>query len=131
LLDQERLFNNANHQPFYLWRTLKIKLFNAEIYASSVAMTQKGQWLTDLEALAKKEPWKVLFVKAPAANKHNLSQDWFDRMRDNAPSEMHYDAEIRNIRPKKTTNGFYPHWIQRKHYYAYDNDYLPDRCYQG
>jgi hypothetical protein len=52
--------------------------------------------------------WKVLFVKAPAAvNKHNLSQDWFDRMRDNAPSEMHYDAEIRNIRPKKTTNGFW------------------------
>jgi hypothetical protein len=23
--------------------------------------------VTDLEALAKKEPWKVLFVKAPAA----------------------------------------------------------------
>jgi hypothetical protein len=44
-------------------------------------MTQKGN-VSDLEALAKKEPWKVLFVKAPAAvNKHNLSQDWFDRMR--------------------------------------------------
>jgi hypothetical protein len=88
-------------------------------------MTQKGQWFTDLEALAKKEPWKVLFVKAPAAvNKHNLSQDWFDRMRDNAPSEMHYDAEIRNIRPKKTTNGFYPSLDPKKHYrYAYDNDY--------
>jgi hypothetical protein len=47
-------------------------------------------------------------------------------MRDNAPSEMHYDAEIRNIRPKKTTNGFYPSLDPKKHYYryAYDNDYL-------
>ena len=129
LLDKERLFNNVQtcnrstcgglyeDQP----------LCNAEIYASSVAMTEKGQWFTDLEALAKKEPWKVLFVKAPAAvNKHNLSKDWFERMRDNAPSVMHFDAEIRNIRPSKVTNGFYPSLDPKKHYYryAYDNDYL-------
>lgn len=129
LLDQERLFNNVQTTNRSTGGGLfeNQPLCNAEIYASSVAMTQKGQWFTDLDALAKKEPWKVLFVKAPAAvNKHNLSQDWFDRMRDNAPSEMHYDAEIRNIRPKKTTNGFYPALDPKKHYYryAYDNDYL-------
>jgi hypothetical protein len=119
LLDQERLFNNVQTTNRSTCGGLyeDQPLCNAEIYASSVAMTQKGQWFTDLEALAKKEPWKVLFVKAPAAvNKHNLSQDWFDRMRDNAPSEMHYDAEIRNIRPKKTTNGFYPSLDPKKHY---------------
>jgi hypothetical protein len=90
-------------------------------------MTQKGQWFTDLEALAKKEPLEgVVCESSCCSNKHNLSQDWFDRMRDNAPSEMHYDAEIRNIRPKKTTNGFYPSLDPKKHYYpyAYDNDYL-------
>lgn len=129
LLDKERLFNNVQtcnrstcgglyeDQP----------LCNAEIYASSVAMTEKGQWFTDLEALAKKEPWKVLFISAPAiVNKHNLSKDWFERMKDNAPSQMHYDAEIRNIRPSKVTNGFYPSLDPKKHYYryAYDNEYL-------
>lgn len=129
LLDKERLFNNVQtcnrstcgglyeDQP----------LCNAEIYASSVAMTEKGQWFTDLEAVSKREPSKVLFISAPAAvNKHNLSKDWFQRMKDNAPSTMHYDAEIRNIRPSKVTNGFYPSLDPKKHYYryAYDNEYL-------
>jgi hypothetical protein len=72
LLDQ-RLFNNVQTTN----RSTCGGLYEDQplvmlIYASSVAMTQKGQWFTDLEALAKKEPWKVLFVKAPAANKHNL-----------------------------------------------------------
>jgi hypothetical protein len=129
LLDKERLFNNVQTTNRSTCGGLyeDQPLCNAEIYASSVAMTEKGQWFTDLEALAKKEPWKVLFVKAPAAvNKHNLSKDWFERMRDNAPSVMHYDAEIRNIRPSKVTNGFYPSLDPKKHYYryAYDNEYL-------
>jgi hypothetical protein len=125
LLDQERLFNNVQTTNRSTCGGLyeDQPLCNAEIYASSVAMTQKGQWFTDLEALAKKEPWKVLFVKAPAAvNKHNLSQDWFDRM-------MHHLRCIMMLRyehrPKKTTNGFYPSLDPKKHYYryAYDNDY--------
>jgi len=129
LFDQERLFNNVQTTNRSTCGGLyeDQPLCNAEIYASSVAMTKKGQWFTDLEALAKKEPWKVLFVKAPAAvNKHNLSKDWFERMWDKRVSDMHYDAEIRNIRPKKVTNGFYPSLDPKKHYYryAYDNDYL-------
>lgn len=129
LLDEVRLFNNVQTTNRSTCGGLyeDQPLCNAEIYASSVAMTKKGQWFTDLEALAIKEPWKVLFVKAPAAvNKHNLSKDWFERMKDNAPSVMHYDAEIRNIRPKKTTNGFYPQLDSKKHYYrdAYNNEYL-------
>jgi hypothetical protein len=132
LLDKERLFNNVQTTNRSTCGGLyeDKPLCNAEIYASSVAMTEKGQWFTDLEALAKKEPWKVLFSKAPAAvNKHNLSKDWFDRMRDNAPSVMHYDAEIRNIRPSKVTNGFYPALDPKRHYYryAYDLDYLQSK----
>ncbi len=129
LLDAERLFNNVQTTNRSTCGGLyeNQPLCNAEIYASSVAMTKKGQWFTDLDDLSKREPWKVLFIKAPAAvNKHNLSKDWFERMRDNSPSEMHYDAEIRNIRPKKVTNGFYPALDPKVHYYrhAYDNEYL-------
>jgi hypothetical protein len=53
-------------------------------------------------------------VKAPAAvNKHNLSQDWFDRMRDNAPSEMHYDAGDTKHQAKENNQWILPFWIQR------------------
>lgn len=132
LLDQERLFNNVQTTNRSTCGGLyeDQPLCNAEIYASSVAMTAKGQWFTDLEALAKKEPWKVLFTKAPAAvNKHNLSKSWFERMRDNAPSQVHFDAEIRNIRPAKVTNGFYPQLDPKIHYYrnAYDMEYLKSK----
>jgi hypothetical protein len=129
LLDKKRLFDNVQTTNRSTCGGLyeDQPLCNAEIYASSVAMTEKGQWFTDMEALAKKEPWKVLFVKAPAAvNKHNLSKDWFERMWDNATSEMHYNAEIKNIRPSKVANRFYPSLDPKKHYYryAYDNNYL-------
>lgn len=129
LLDKERLYNNVQTTNRSTCGGLYADkpLCNAEIYASSVAMTQKGQWFTDMEAKSKKEPWKVLFIKANAfANKFNLAVDWFERMRDNAPSQMHYDAEILNIRPKKVTNGFYPQLDPKKHYYrdAYDYEYL-------
>lgn len=129
LLDKERLYNNVQTTNRSTCGGLYASksLCNTEIYASSVAMTQKGQWFTDLEKVAEKQPWKVLFIKANSfANKHNLSKDWFERMRDNAPSQTHYDAEIKNIRPKKITRGFYPALDPKKHYvrYAYDNQYL-------
>lgn len=129
LLDKERLFNNVQTTNRSTCGGLyeDRPLCNAEIYASSVAMTAKGQWFTDLEAIAIREPWKVLFIKANAlANKYNLAANWFDRMRDNAPSQMHFDAEIMNIRPKKVTNGFYPALDPKKHYYrdSYDYEYL-------
>lgn len=129
LLDKEKLFNNVQTTNRSTCGGLyaDMPLCNAEIYASSVAMTKKGQWFTDLEAVAKSEPWSVLFIKANAfANKYNLAEDWFERMRLNSPSQMHYDAEIRNIRPKKVANGFYPSLDPKRHYYreAYDYDYL-------
>lgn len=132
LLDQERLFNNVQTTNRSTCGGLYANqpLCNAEIYASSVAMTQKGQWFTDLEKVAQNKPWEVLFVKANAfQNAHNLSADWFDKMRDKAPSKMHYDAEIRNIRPKKVTNGFYPQLDSKKHYYrdAFDMKYLSSK----
>lgn len=126
LLDQERLYNNVQTTNrstcggLYADRSL----CNAEIYASSVAMTKKGQWFTDLEKVAQNRPWEVLFIKANAfQNKHNLSEDWFEKMRTKAPSQMHYEAEILNIRPKKVTNGFYPQLTPKIHYYKYAYDF--------
>lgn len=129
LLDAERLFNNVQTTNRSTCGGLYADkpLCNAEIYASSVAMTVKGEWFTNMEALAIKEPWKVAFIKANAyANKHNLAKDWFDRMRDKSPSEMHYNAEILNIRPKKVARGFYPSLDRKKHYYrdTFNLDYL-------
>lgn len=129
LLDKERLFNNVQTTNRSTCGGLyeDKPLCNAEIYASSVAMTQKGQWFTDMQLLAKKKPYKVVFIQADAlANRHNLSRDWFIRMRDNAVSKMHFLAEIMNVRPKKVAMGFYPALDPKKHYYrdTYDHDYL-------
>lgn len=129
LLDQERLFNNVQTTNRSTCGGLyeDQPLCNAEIYASSVAMTQKGQWFTDLEKVAQKQPWDVIFIKANAfQNKHNLAEGWFEKMRDKAPSVMHYEAEILNIRPKKVTNGFYPQLDPKKHYYrdSFNLNYL-------
>ena len=129
LLDKERLFNNVQTTNRSTCGGLyeDKPLCNAEIYASSVAMTAKGDWFTELENVAKRKPWKVAFIKANAfANKYNLSKDWFERMLDNAPTRVHYDAEILNIRPKKVARSFYPALDPKKHYYndSFDNDYL-------
>jgi hypothetical protein len=54
LLDQERLFNNVQTtNRSYLWRPMKINHFVMLRYMHLLAaMTQKGQWFTDLEVLA-------------------------------------------------------------------------------
>lgn len=129
LLDQERLFNNVQTTNRSTCGGLYADkpLCNAEIYVSSVAMTKKGQWFTDMEKKAIAKPWEVLFIKSDAfQNKHNLSADWFAKMKDQAPSKMHYEAEILNIRPKKVTNGFYPQLNAKTHYYkdSFDLEYL-------
>lgn len=131
LLDKERLYNNVQTTNRSTCGGLYASkpLCNTEVYASSVAMTKKGQWFTDLEKEAEKFPWKVLFIKANSfANKMNLSKEYFESMRDNAPSITHYNAEILNIRPKAVTRGFYPALDPKKHYYkySYDNNYLND-----
>jgi len=127
LFDPEKLFanvkttNRAKEARFE-----NATLLGAEIYASSTPITKKGRWFTDMEEIAKKKPKKYAFIKASAlVNKLNLRQEWFDEMKDESPSELYYNAEILNIRPKEILNGFYPQLKPDKHYYTdYDNDYL-------
>ncbi len=127
LFDSEKLFNNVKTtNRAKEARFEKATLLGAEIYASSTPLTKKGRWFTDMEAVAKKRPEKYAFIKASALiNKLNLRAEWFDEMRDESPSELIYNAEILNIRPKEILNGFYPQLNAEKHYYTdYDNEYL-------
>lgn len=137
LLEPERLFNNVqttNRAKKEEFR--KSPLLNAEIYASSTPMTKDGKWFTDMEekildaikGFNKKieNPEEYLFIKANAfVNQKNLKEGWFKRMENNAPSQMHYDAEILNIRPNFNIISFYPRLIPEIHYYEdYNNSYL-------
>ena len=126
LFDPEKLFanvkttNRAKEARFE-----KATLLGAEIYASSTPMTKRGRWFTDMEEVAKRKPKKYAFIKASALiNKQNLREDWFEEMKDEAPSDLYYNAEILNIRPKEILNGFYPQFKATHCYTDYDNDYL-------
>lgn len=130
LLNKERLFvnvqttNRAKKTQFE-----KASLLNAEIFASSTPLTKKGRWFVEMEEEAKRKPELYSFISANAKiNKQNLSEDWFSRMEANAPSKIHFDAEIRNIRPPNVLNGFYNFFSEEQHTYGYkyNLDYLQE-----
>ncbi len=130
LFDPERLFNNVKTtNRAKSARFAKATLLGAEIYASSTPLTKKGQWFTDMEQkILKKQisrPENYIFLKASAmVNKQNIRPEWLDEMRDETPSELVYNAEILNIRPKEILNGFYPQFDKKHLYTNYNNDYL-------
>lgn len=124
LLRYERLYNNviipnrAMKEQFS-----KCSLVNATIFASTVAMTKTGEWFTNREKLAKENPSEYFFIKGNAKiNKHNLKPGYFDQMKKESLSKLHYDAEILNIRPKGVTEGFYAQ-LSDKNYYYHKSDY--------
>lgn len=128
LLDKHRLFINVQttnraKKSFFKNSTL----LNAEIFASSTPLSKMGKWFVDMEEVSRKNSTKYAFLKANAyANAMNLSKDWFDRMRDESPSDLYYNAEILNIRPPGVLDGFYARLDPLVHYYgnSYNMDYL-------
>lgn len=130
LLNKERLFinvqttNRAKKSQFD-----KSTLLNAEIFASSTPLTKKGRWFVDMEERAREKPHLYSYIRANAmVNKQNLAEDWFGRMEENAPSRLHYEAEILNMRPPNVLNGFYSFFDESKHTYGYkyNLDYLQE-----
>ncbi len=121
LLTYERLYNNVittNRAKKSIFA--KASMAHAQIYVSSVAMTEKGQWFTAREKLAEKEPHKYAFIKANAfVNAHNLKDGWIQDMQKEALSQTLFNAEILNIRPKGVQDGFYGQLKSNKHYYNY------------
>lgn len=125
LLDKEKLFNDVQTtNRATKARFANATLLNAEIYASTTPMTQKGRWFIEREKVAKRHPSDVFFLRANArANAHNLSKGWFERMKRDSPSELHYLAEVENVRPKQITDGFYAQLDPDRHYYTAPYDY--------
>lgn len=123
LLREERLFDNVLTTN----RAKKIEfdkseMLHAEIFTSTVALTQVGKWFTNLENLAKEKPEKYVFLKANArVNAMNLKEGWFEDMYDRAESVIKYNAEILNIRPPAVPDGFYAS-LNRSHYYSVKYD---------
>jgi len=127
LLRYERLYNNviipnrAMKEQFS-----KCSLVNATIFASTVAMTKTGDWFTQREKLAKENPKEYFFIKGNALiNKHNLKPGYFEQMKKESLSKLHFNAEIMNIRPKGVTEGFYAQLSDKNYYFhKYNTDLM-------
>jgi hypothetical protein len=125
LLDTDKLYNNVKTT-----NRAKKKIFDncsmlgSEIYASSTPITKKGKWFTEMEVLAKENPELYLFSKATAFSNPHIRKEWFEEMRNEAPSELLYNAEILNIRPREITDGFYANLTADHYYTDYSNSYL-------
>ncbi len=121
LLSYDRLFNNVLTTN----RAKKIEfkncsLVNASVFASTVALTKKGEWFTQREQLARKKPNEYVFLKGNAIINHrNLKPGWIEEMREQAISQLLFDAEIMNIRPKGVVDGFYAQLNSNRHYYKH------------
>jgi len=116
LFDYDRLFANVLATVRgNLDRFRGNPLHQNSLFASSVPMTVKGKWLLKMEAEAKTDPKKILYLRADSMhNYRNLGPKWFrDNKRIMTP--MIYNAEIRNIRPGKLENGFYPQFKDDRH----------------
>ncbi|MFK7049889.1 hypothetical protein V3Q77_08305 [Flavobacterium davisii] len=126
LLDKTRLYNNVQTTNRAQKAEFKGNLMlGAEIYVSSTPLTKKGKWFVDLEDYAKANPKECIFFKGSALNNPYLRKEWFEKVRLNSPSELIYNAEILNIRPKEITDGFYANINASVHYYeAYKNSFL-------
>ncbi|MEE3725846.1 hypothetical protein V2H21_10820 [Riemerella anatipestifer] len=124
LLTYDRLFNNVLTTNRSIKPQFKNKtMLNATVFVSSVAMTKKGEWFTERENKAKKKPKEYAFLKFNSlVNKHNLTPGWIEQMREEALSELLFNAEIMNIRPRGITDGFYAQLNSGMHYYSYKYD---------
>lgn len=126
LLDPEKLFTNVkttNRAQKEIFKNCS--LLGSEFYVSSTPINKKGKWFTDMEEVAKKNPMLYAFIKASALSNPYLNPAWFKKMRDQAISEILYNAEILNIRPAEIVDGFYGNLNPAKHYYTdYNNSYL-------
>lgn len=124
LLTYDRLYNNVLTTNRAVKPQFNNKsMLNATIFTSSVAMTEKGAWFTEREEKAKKNPQKFAFLKFNSlVNKHNLTDGWIEQMREEALSQILFDAEIMNIRPRGIAEGFYAQLNKNRHYYSYQDD---------
>lgn len=90
---------------------------------STHARTQEGGWIYEIEKLAKKHPEKYFYLEGSSFhNAANLGKQFFKNAKAILGTEG-YNIEVKNIRPKRVENGFYPS-LEKKHYYTnYNTEY--------
>lgn len=125
LLDPVKLYNNVKTTNRAKKKIFEhCSLLGAEIYASSTPLNKKGKWFTDMEKKAKEHPNRYYFSKSNALWNPHIREGWFEEMRLESPSQLIYEAEVLNIRPKEITDGFYANLTESHYYTDYNNDYL-------
>ncbi|WBL25112.1 terminase large subunit domain-containing protein [Zunongwangia sp. HGR-M22] len=126
LFDDEKLAINVKNTNRAKKAQFKnAPLLHSEVFTSSTPLTKKGRWFTEMEDAARKDPSKILFLKATArVNMANLRADYFEYMRQSYRDDIIYNAEMLNIRPREITDGFYPQLTADHYYTDFDNGYL-------
>lgn len=127
LLDPEKLYINVKATNRVAKKAIygNNPLVGSEAYYSSTPINKKGKWFVEMEKKAMENPKTYFFLKCSAKSNPYLRKEWFKEMKEEASSELIYNAEILNIRPKEIVDGFYGNLNPDKHYYEdYNNSYL-------
>lgn len=125
LLDIDQLENNVlltNRGNMH--RFGHSSMHHSVTFVTTHARTMSGRWIYDYEKLASENPKEYLFLEASSFhNAANLGKEYFKKSLDILGKHT-YDIEIKNLRPRKVTNNFYPTLSAKKHYYTdYSQDY--------
>lgn len=97
--------------------------FGLQVHHSSMPLTQRGQWLFDLEESQMLYPETIKVIKANALiNKANLIDGYLaERKKTTLP--WVFRSEYLNERPNQVENGFYAMLDERKHGYGGNYNY--------
>lgn len=101
----------------------KSPFWGIQVHHTSMPLTQKGQWLFDLEEMQREEPETIKTIKANAlVNKENLMDNYLEERRKTTLPWI-FDSEYLNIRPNKIENGFYALLDEQRHGYNGEFNY--------
>jgi hypothetical protein len=94
-------------------------LFRKRFHHSSMALTDVGKWVFDLEAKNLMGEKSALIIDASCkVNLHNLADGYLDDARRTSLSDIIFDAEYMNIRPSMAgADGFYSLFKEKVHGY--------------
>ena len=128
----ERRLGNEVFAALRTWRPEFIgkRMYHKKYFVSSTPVKPEGLWFLKYEEMARTDPKRCLFISADSRfNASNLKPGWVEDQRKNFTNEVQYLAEIRNVRPRLTVNGYYPMLNPDRHYYgardpAYRANYL-------
>jgi hypothetical protein len=101
----------------------KSPFFGIQVHHTSMPLTQRGQWIFDLESAQLESPGTIKIIKANALiNKDNLMEGYLqERKKTTIP--WIFKSEYLNIKPNQIENGFYALLDENKHGYNGNYNY--------